>query len=260
MAITMPFGKFGARRWPLKFIYASNIPVILVAAVLANLQVGVRMLAQRGLEFMGTYDSTGQAIGGVALYLVPPTSATTMVVSISAAIFGIIFGIAALLILKKYVLRTTLVGALIGAVIGSIFLLNALGLPSLDATTINRSIVYASVLVIGSMIFAKFWVSTSGMDAHSVAEQFKASFFSIPGFRRDPRVIEGVLERYIPAITILGGGFVGILAGFADLTNAIGSGTGILLSVMIVYQLYEQITQQHFEELPEFVKKLIGGQ
>jgi preprotein translocase subunit SecY len=45
MAISFFGGKLGSRRWPIKFIYTSNIPVILTAAVLANLQVATKMLA-----------------------------------------------------------------------------------------------------------------------------------------------------------------------------------------------------------------------
>jgi preprotein translocase subunit SecY len=96
------------------------------------------------------------------------------------------------------------------------------------------------------------------MDSKSVAEQFKASSIMIPGFRHDPRIVEKVLDKYIPALTILGGAFVGFLAAFADLTSAIGSGTGILLSVMIIYQFYEQITAQHYDDIPERVRKFLG--
>ena len=124
---------------------------------------------------------------------------------------------------------------------------------------IIRSFTYMAMMVIGSTIFSIFWVSTSGMDAHSVAEQFKSYSIMIPGFRHDPRIVEKILNKYIPALAVLGGAFVGFLAGFADLTNALGTGTGILLAVMIVYQFYEQITQQHFDELPEPVKKFMGG-
>ena len=108
-------------------------------------------------------------------------------------------------------------------------------------------------------MFAFFWTATSGMDAHSISQQFKSSSIMIPGFRHDPRIVEKVLQRYIPALTILGGAFVGLLAGFADLTSALGTGTGILLTVMIMHQMYEQIMQQHADDLPEFVKKFIGG-
>jgi preprotein translocase subunit SecY len=149
----------------------------------------------------------------------------------------------------------------LGAVLGLIvayFLISFYNLPAITTDSVLRSIIYISVFVIGSTIFSIFWVNTAGMDSKSVAEQFKASSVMIPGFRHDPRIVEKVLDKYIPALTILGGAFVGFLAAFADLTSAIGSGTGILLTVMIVYQFYEQITAQHYEDIPERIRKFLG--
>jgi len=96
------------------------------------------------------------------------------------------------------------------------------------------------------------------MDAKTVSDQFKAASIVIPGYRHDPRIIEKVLDRYIPALTIMGGAFVGFLAAIADLTNAIGTGTGLLLTVMILFQFYEQIMNQHQEEIPERIRKLVS--
>ena len=121
-----------------------------------------------------------------------------------------------------------------------------------------RIIVYISVFVIGSVIFSIFWVSTAGMDAKTLADQFKAASIVIPGYRHDPRIIEKVLDRYVPALTVMGGAFVGFLAAIADLTNAIGTGTGLLLTVMIIYQFYEQIIGQHYDEIPERIRKLVS--
>ena len=52
------------------------------------------------------------------------------------------------------------------------------------------------------------------------------------------------LNRYIPIAATLGGVFIAILSITADLMGAIGSGTGILLSVSIIYQLYEAIAKE----------------
>ena len=41
----------------------------------------------------------------------------------------------------------------------------------------------------------------------------------------------------------LGGMCIGILTIFADFLGAIGSGTGILLTVSIIYNLYEEIVK-----------------
>ncbi len=257
MAITLPYGRFGSRRWPLRFIYTSNIPVILVAAVLANLQVVIRTLASRGLTFLGTYDTQGVPLSGLALFLTIPSSVSLMAITVTAGLAALASALLAAAYLKKWVMRSTAVGAVAGLLIGSL-LVTAMGLPEVAAMDWARVSAYMMIMVLGSVIFSMFWIQTSGMDARSVAEQFKVSFLTIPGFRRDPRLIESVLQRYIPAITVMGGAFVGFLASFADMTNAIGTGTGILLTVMIVYQFYEQISQQHGSELPQWLQKWMG--
>ena len=258
MAISFFGGKLGARRWPIKFIYTSNIPVILIAAVLANLQVVCRMLASKGYSMFGVYDKTGAPLGGLAYYLTPPHTPSLMVVAVIAGLSAMGFALLAAKYLKKFAIRSAVAGAIVGLALG-LFLISNLGMPSITIDDGLRSISYMSIMIIGSTIFSIFWVATAGMDAKSVAEQFKSTFLSLPGFRRDPRIIESVLDRYIPSLTVLGGAFVGMLAGFADLTNALGTGTGILLTVMIVYQFYEQIVQQHWEDMPPLMKKFFGA-
>jgi preprotein translocase subunit SecY len=80
----------------------------------------------------------------------------------------------------------------------------------------------------------------------------------LPGFRRDPRVIRGVLDRYIPTITIIGSIFVAVLAGFANITGAVGTGMGILLTVDIVYRLYEEIAKEQVSTDSGLLNKLVS--
>lgn len=259
MSFALPFGKFASRRWPLKFIYTSNIPVILTAAVLANIQVMGKMLYSKGITFLGEYDTqSGQATKGLMYYVSIPNGAQIVIPVVIGGALALFFGFIALKFLKKYSLRMSFLGGLIGLVTGY-FLLSFLGAPSVSIDDVLRSLTYMILMILGSVVFSKFWVMTSGMDAHTIAEQFKSSSIMIPGFRHDPRIVEKILQRYIPVLAVLGGAFVGFLAGFADLTNALGSGTGILLTVMIVYQIYEHILSQHYDDMPEFLKKFMGG-
>jgi preprotein translocase subunit SecY len=128
----------------------------------------------------------------------------------------------------------------------------------ISLTDLARVLVYMGFMVGGSMIFSVFWVSSSGMDAGSIAEQIHSTGMQIPGYRRDIRIIEHVLGRYVPGLAVLGGAAIGVLASFADLTNAIGSGTGLLLATMITYQLYKEITTQYIDELPPVVRRILG--
>jgi preprotein translocase subunit SecY len=66
------------------------------------------------------------------------------------------------------------------------------------------------------------------------------------------------MQKYIPAITILGGAFVGLLAFGADLTGALGGGTGVLLTVGIVYRLYEEIAQDQLMDMHPMLRKFLG--
>lgn len=216
--IPLTFGKlrgFG-RTWSLKLFYTSNIPVILMAAFLANFQLMGRFGLQTtpdGLSCgpLGCFDQEGNPVSGVVYYLSPPTN---------------------------------LFGDMITGV--------------LTSSEILRALTYLTVLSLGAMIFSVFWVTTSGMSAKSVAEQLDSIGMQIPGYRRDPRIIEAVLNRYIPALTVLGGLAVGFLAAFSDFTGALGTGTGILLTVMILYNYYEQLSAQRLEEAHPLIRRIFG--
>jgi preprotein translocase subunit SecY len=122
-----------------------------------------------------------------------------------------------------------------------------------------QSLFYILFLMVGAMIFSMFWVQTAGMDARSQARQMMSSGLQIPGFRRDERVLERLLNRYIWPLTIMGGLAVGFLAGFADITGTLSSGTGVLLAVMIVYRLYEEISRQHMMDMNPMMRRFMGG-
>jgi preprotein translocase subunit SecY len=95
------------------------------------------------------------------------------------------------------------------------------------------------------------------MDAQAQAKQILSSGLQIPGFRRDPRIVEQILNRYIPSLTVLGGISIGILAAAADLLGALSNGTGILLTVMIIYKLYEDIARQHMMDMHPALRKMM---
>jgi preprotein translocase subunit SecY len=207
--IEMPltYGRFrGARgRDPIKFIYASVIPVIFASILMANVQLWARLLNNAGYPILGEF-AGNNPINGVAYYMQ----------------------------------------------MGG----HAIYSPEFDPLAAG---VYVVLLATLAMIFSKFWVETTGMDAKSVARKLQQGGMVIPGFRGDIRIIERVLSRYIPPITLLGGASVGLLAAFGDMTGALGGGTGVLLTVGIVYQLYEQIAKEQMMEMHPMVRKLLGG-
>ncbi|MEK6757839.1 MAG: preprotein translocase subunit SecY, partial [Nanoarchaeota archaeon] len=110
-----------------------------------------------------------------------------------------------------------------------------------------------------STIFAVFWVKTSGMDPKSQARKIAASGLQVSGFRQDERILESILERYIMPLTVMGGMSVGILAAISDLFGALVSGTAILLVIMIMFQFYQNIAQQHQVDMNPAMAKFMGG-
>ncbi len=211
--IPLSFGRIRGQgiRWPLKFMYTSNIPVILVAALLANIQLWARLLESWGYPLLGTFAGATPASGLVAWIFSP---------QIPQAIITGAFG----------------------------FL------------QMGQSLIYILIMTAGAVLFSFFWVQTSGMDAQSQARQMMASGLQIPGFRRDERMLTQILQRYIFPLTVMGAIAVGLLAAGADLLGALSRGTGILLSVMIVYKMYEDIARQHMMDMNPALRKMMGGE
>ena len=125
-----------------------------------------------------------------------------------------------------------------------------------------KIIIYLTVMIFGSILFAKFWIETTNMGPADVAKQIQGSGMQIPGFRRDPRVLKKVLERYIPVVTVIGGAAVGALAGFADLIGTVGnaSGTGVLLTVGIMIRMYEDIAKEQAMEMHPVLRGFFGNE
>lgn len=78
------------------------------------------------------------------------------------------------------------------------------------------------------------------MHSKDLVKSFVEQDLYIEGKEKEESMIKH-LNRYIPIAAALGGMMVGLLTVFADMIGAIGSGTGILLAVNIIYSFYEQI-------------------
>ena len=203
--IPLSFGGVkGARgKYPLKFIYASNMPVILTSALLLNVQLFAALFQKIGFPILGTIEN-GQAVSGLAYYLTTPSLATVLT--------------------------------------------NPLGV-----------IIYAVVFIGACILFAVLWVELSNIGPKAVAKQLHGMGMQIPGHRSSRTHFERILKKYIPAITVMGGAAVGLLAFGADLTGALGGGTGVLLTVCIVYKLYEEIAQEQLMDMHPMLRNFLGG-
>lgn len=199
-------GVKGARgKYPLKFIYASNMPVILTSALLLNIQLFAAMFQKLGFPILGQVVN-GRAVNGFAYIMTPPNSL------------------------------------------------------SLLMTDPLRVLIYAVIFIGSCILFAILWVELSGIGPKQVSKQLHGMGMQIPGHRSSRAHFEKILKRYIPAITVLGGAFVGLLAFGADLTSALGGGTGVLLTVGILYKLYEEIAQEQLMDMHPMLRKFLGDE
>jgi len=223
--VPLSYGKLRgyAVKWPLAFFYSSNIPVILTAALLVSLQV-----------FGGVLENAAApcligACSGLAKF---------------ASYFGF---------LGHFVNGQAVSG--LSFWVGSTNLLELIIRGGFLPKYLLQALVHVSVYVVLSTVFAIFWVKTSGMDSKAQAHKISSSGLQIAGFRQDERVLESILDRYIMPLTVMGGIAIGLLASIANLMGALVSGTAILLVIMIFYQFYQNIVQQHQTDMnPAFRK------
>lgn len=194
-------------RYPVKFFYVSNLPVILAAALFANIALLYAIVEKKAIPFLTT------ALFYLSKYTTAPHQLTE-----------------------------------------NLFLQGFSGLWG----DILQALIYLILLSITCIFFGIMWVKMAGQDSEAVSNQLQRSGMSLPGFRKDPRVIRGVLDRYIPTITIIGSIFVAVLAGFANITNAVGTGMGILLTVDIIYRLYEEIVKEQVSTDSGLLNKLVS--
>nr|XP_041574772.1 protein transport protein Sec61 subunit alpha [Taeniopygia guttata] len=108
-----------------------------------------------------------------------------------------------------------------------------------------HAVVYIVFMLGSCAFFSKTWIEVSGSSAKDVAKQLKEQQMVMRGHRETSMVHE--LNRYIPTAAAFGGLCIGALSVLADFLGAIGSGTGILLAVTIIYQYFEIFVKEQSE-------------
>ncbi len=107
-------------------------------------------------------------------------------------------------------------------------------------------IIFVSFILGTSAILSKAWIEVSGSSPKDVAKMLKDQNMTLRGHREGSMYKE--LKRIIPTAACLGGLAIGALSIAADLMGAIGSGTGILLAVSIIYQYFEMFAKEQAEQ------------
>lgn len=234
--IPLSFGRIRGYsvKWPLSFFYASVIPVILTAALIANFQL-----------FGGIIENAAAPCfieGGVCAGAAKIASYFTWMGSFieGQAVSGLAFWM----------------GSANAGGGGLVELLLRGGLLPIH---LLQGITHILFFMFFSTIFAVFWVKTSGMDSRAQAQKIASSGLQVSGFRQDIRILESILDRYIMPLTIMGGAAIGLLAASSDLLGALVSGTAILLVIMIMFQMYQNIAQQHSMDMNPAMRKFMGS-
>nr|ACU23375.1 unknown [Glycine max] len=113
-----------------------------------------------------------------------------------------------------------------------------------------HALFYLVFMLSACALFSKTWIEVSGSSARDVAKQLKEQQMVMPGHRESN--LQKELNRYIPTAAAFGGICIGALTVLADFMGAIGSGTGILLAVTIIYQYFETFEKERASELGFF--------
>eukprot|EP01115_Flamella_aegyptia_P007169 TRINITY_DN2984_c0_g1_i1.p1 TRINITY_DN2984_c0_g1~~TRINITY_DN2984_c0_g1_i1.p1 ORF type:complete len:473 (-),score=172.39 TRINITY_DN2984_c0_g1_i1:45-1463(-) len=108
-----------------------------------------------------------------------------------------------------------------------------------------RSVFYITFVLTACALFSRTWPEVSGSSAKDVAKQLRDQQMVMRGHRDSS--LERELSRYIPIAATFGGLCIGALSVTADFLGAIGSGTGILLAVTIIYQYFEIFVKEQQE-------------
>mmetsp|Transcript_27387 Transcript_27387/g.52158 ORF Transcript_27387/g.52158 Transcript_27387/m.52158 type:complete len:471 (+) Transcript_27387:142-1554(+) len=108
-----------------------------------------------------------------------------------------------------------------------------------------HALFYLTFMLTACALFSKTWIEVSGSSAKDVAKQLKEQQMFMQGHRESS--LQKELNRYIPTAAAFGGMCIGALTVAADFLGAIGSGTGILLAVTIIYQFSEQFDKERIQ-------------
>jgi protein transport protein SEC61 subunit alpha len=105
-----------------------------------------------------------------------------------------------------------------------------------------HTIIYIMFVLLSCALFSKTWIEVSGSSSRDVAKSLRDQGMTFTGYR-DTSIVK-VLDMYIPTAAAFGGMCIGMLTIVADFLGAIGSGTGILLAVTIIYQYHEMVAKE----------------
>ncbi len=188
-------------RIPLNFIYVTNIPILFVAILVADIQ----LLASMAASIAGPTHPVTVAIATFYEYVRPPHG-----------------------------------------------VLDAVSNPL-------RLLTFTIAWLLLSLAFGFIWVEIAGLNPKKQAENLIKSGLEVPGIRRNPRILESLLARYIYPLTIISSLIVGGIAVIASVLGAYGSGSGLILLVGILQNFYTILTYERTLEMYPLLRRIVEG-
>ncbi len=198
-------------KYPMKLLYVSNIPVILVNALYANVLFFGQLIAGPSSALRGNgYDFWIDLIGSFRVQESPGGATGNQLIPKGGLIY---------------------------------LLTPPLGLDQVAADPF-RAIIYLLIFIFLCITLGRVWVEVSGLAPRDIAQQIIDSQMQVPGFRSSPKIIERILKRYIPTLVILNGIIIALLSFTADTLRALTSGTGLLIAIGIIHNYAETISKE----------------
>jgi preprotein translocase subunit SecY len=224
-------------RFPIPLLYVSNLPVILASSLIFLLSSWFMIFANStGIvgsisKFFAYYTNQGGrlVLSGGLIYLISPNFPVPYFIGYDSYLNFFLKGTSKWYFGDNYI----------------------------EVPEWVHVVVYLVSMALLCAMFGLLWIETTGQNPEEVAKQMHEIGWQIPGYRRDPRVIQKILENYIPVITVLGSIFVGLLAGIATLTGALGTGMGLLLLVGIINDFSQRLKAEGFFEVYPSITKII---
>ncbi|RUM47270.1 MAG: preprotein translocase subunit SecY [Hyperthermus sp.] len=122
-----------------------------------------------------------------------------------------------------------------------------------------RTLAFAVSWLLLGLLFGFIWVEIAGLSARQQAENLVRSGMELPGIRRNTKMLEKILSRYIYPLTVISSLVVSGIAVLADIFGAYSYGSGLVLMVGIIYNFYETLAYERTLEMYPMLQRIIGA-
>jgi len=234
---------FRSNQLPSIFVLLLTIAILLILVYTQGMKVEIPIVSTKYRGFAATYPIKLMYVSNIPVILASALTANALFMGqmlwsqLNPRNASPLFNI-----LAQY--DPTSPGTPIGGIVYYITPPRGLDILALDPT---RGLLYVLFMIGIVCVFGKLWVELGGLSSKKAAQNLLDADVVIPGFRRSNKPVEMLLNKYIPSVTILGSVILGLIAGVSDILGVFGSGIGILLTVDILINYYNQLVREKVE-------------